>query len=56
MRVEELPPRSVMAPKRNTPVSFQGRLAKRWAEGCTSGRTLLLEIKMPFEPAINHPV
>ena len=45
MQVEELPPRSVMAPKRSTPVRFQSHLAERWAVGCTSGRTLLLEIK-----------
>lgn len=35
MQVEELPPRSVMAPKQNRPVGFQGHLAQRWAEGCT---------------------
>ena len=45
MQVEELPPRSTMAPKQSTPVRFQSHLGRRWAEGCTSGRTLLLEIK-----------
>ena len=45
MQVEELPPRRVMAPKRNAPASFLSHLAKRWAECCTSGRALLLEIK-----------
>jgi transposase len=45
MQVEELPSRSVMAPKPSTPVRFQSHLAERWLGGCTSGRTLLLEIK-----------
>ena len=45
MQVKELPPRSKMAPKRSTPVRFQNHLARCWAEGCTSGRTLPLEIK-----------
>jgi len=45
MQVDELPPRSVMAPKRTTPVRFQSHLGRCWAEGCTSRGTLLLEIK-----------
>jgi hypothetical protein len=44
-RLEELPPRNVMGPKLTTPSTFQGHLSRRWAEGCTSGRTLLPEIK-----------
>ena len=44
MQVEELP-RSVMVPKRSRPLRFQSHRAERWAEGCTSGRTLLPGIK-----------
>jgi transposase len=55
MQVDELPPRSVMAPKRNTPGGFQSHLAQRWAEGCTSGRALLLEIKeLGYTGSLSH--
>jgi hypothetical protein len=43
--LEELPPRNVMAPKSTTPIKFQAYLLRRWAEGCTTGRDLLPEIK-----------
>jgi hypothetical protein len=43
--LEELPLRNIMGPKLTTPSTFQGHLSRRWAEGCTSGRTLLPEIK-----------
>jgi hypothetical protein len=45
VRLDELPERNVMAPKSNTPCSFHDHLARRWAEGCTSGRAWLLEIR-----------
>ena len=34
-----------MAPKSTTPSKFQIYLSRRWAEGCTTGRDLLPEIK-----------
>jgi hypothetical protein len=34
-----------MAPKSTTPSKFQTYLSRRWAEGCTTGRDLLPEIK-----------
>jgi hypothetical protein len=34
-----------MAPKSTTPGKFQTYLSRRWAEGCTTGRDLLPEIK-----------
>jgi hypothetical protein len=43
--LEELPLRNIMGPKLTTPSTFQDHLSRRWAEGCTSGRTLLPEIK-----------
>jgi hypothetical protein len=45
VRLDEVPQRNVMAPKPNTPIGFHEHLARRWAEGCTSGRALLLEIR-----------
>ena len=41
----ELPERNVMAAKPTTPGNFQNHLSRRWAEGCTTGRDLLPEIK-----------
>lgn len=41
----EFPERNVMAAKPTTPGNFQHHLLRRWAEGCTSGRDLLPEIK-----------
>jgi hypothetical protein len=43
--LDELPERNVMAPKSTTPSKFQTYLSQRWAEGCTTGRDLLPEIK-----------
>ena len=37
MQVEELPARSVMAPKRSTPIMFQSHLARRWAGAAPQG-------------------
>ncbi|MGI4748885.1 MAG: hypothetical protein ACRYFY_22980 [Janthinobacterium lividum] len=37
MQVEELPPRSVMAPRLSTPGRFQSHLAPRWAEVAPQG-------------------
>ena len=55
MRLEELPERNVMAPKSNTPSAFRDHLARRWAEGCTSGRALLLEIRdLGFTGSLSH--
>ena len=45
VRLDELPARNVMAPKSTTPSKFQIYLSRRWAEGCTTGRDLLPEIK-----------
>ncbi len=38
VRLDELPQRNVIAPKPNTPSGFHEHLARRWAEGWTSGR------------------
>jgi transposase len=43
--LDELPERNVMAPKSTTPSKFQTYLSRRWAEGCTTGRDLLPEIR-----------
>jgi transposase len=43
--LDELPERNVMAPKPTTPRKFQTHLSRRWAEGCTTSRDLLPEIK-----------
>jgi len=43
--LDELPERNIMAPKSTTPSKFQTYLSQRWAEGCTTGRDLLPEIK-----------
>jgi hypothetical protein len=43
--LDELPERNVMAPKFTTPRKFQTYLSRRWAEGCTTDRDLLPEIK-----------
>ena len=45
VELDELPERNVMAPKSTTPSKFQTYLSRRWAEGCTTGRDLLPEIK-----------
>jgi hypothetical protein len=45
VQLDELPERNVMAPKSTTPGKFQTYLSRRWAEGCTTGRDLLPEIK-----------
>ena len=45
VRLDDLPERNVMAPKSTTPSKFQTYLSRRWAEGCTTGRDLLPEIK-----------
>ena len=55
VRLDELPQRNVMAPKPNTPSGFHNHLARRWAEGCTSGRALLLEIKdLGYTGSLSH--
>jgi len=45
VQLDELPERNVMAAKSTTPGKFQTYLSRRWAEGCTTGRDLLPEIK-----------
>ncbi len=45
VELDKLPERNVMAPKSTTPSKFQTYLSQRWAEGCTTGRDLLPEIK-----------
>ncbi len=55
VRLDELPQRNVMAPKPNTPSGFHDHLARRWAEGCTSGRDLLLEIRqLGYTGSLSH--
>jgi hypothetical protein len=55
VRLDELPERAVMAPKPNTPSGFHDHLARRWAEGCTSGRALLLEIRdVGYTGSLSH--
>ena len=54
-RLDELPPRNVMAPKPTTPRSFENHLSRRWTEGCTSGRSLLPEIKnLGYTGSLSH--
>ena len=44
-----------MAPKPNTPSAFHDHLAQRWAEGCTSGWALLLEIRdLGYTGSLSH--
>lgn len=55
VRLGALPERNVMAPKPNTPSGFHDHLARRWAEGCTSGRALLLEIRdLGYTGSLSH--
>jgi len=55
MWLDELPQRNVMAPKPNTPSGFHDHLSRRWAEGCTSGRALLLEIRdLGYTGSLSH--
>jgi hypothetical protein len=55
VRLDELPQRNVTAPKPNTPRGFHNHLARRWAEGCTSGRDLLLEIRqLGYTGSLSH--
>ena len=55
VRLDELPPRNVMAPRPNTPSGFLDHLARRWSEGCTSGRALLLEIRdLGYTGSLSH--
>jgi hypothetical protein len=55
LRLDELPERNVMAPRPNTPSGFHDHLARRWAEGCTSGRALLLEIRdLGYTGSLSH--
>jgi hypothetical protein len=44
VRLIELPARNVMAPKPCTPTCHGAYLARRWAEGVTAVKTLLVEI------------
>ena len=51
----ELPERNVMAAKPTTPGNFQNHLSRRWAEGCTTGRDLLPEIKcLGYTGSLTH--
>ncbi|WP_408863366.1 ISL3 family transposase [Acidiphilium acidophilum] len=55
VQLDALPERNVMAPKPNTPSGFHDHLARRWAEGCTSGRVLLLEIRdLGYTGSLSH--
>ena len=45
VQLDELPERNLMAAKSTTPDKFQTSLSRRWAEGCSTGRGLLREIK-----------
>jgi transposase len=54
-RLDALPERKVMAPKSTTPTAFRDYLARRWAEGCTTGRHLLPEIKrLGYTGSLSH--
>ncbi len=44
-RLAAFPPRRIMTPKPSSPLYCQEHLARRWAEGCKSGRCLLPEIQ-----------
>jgi hypothetical protein len=44
VRLIELPARNVMAPKPSTPAYYGAYLARRWAEGVTTVKGLLMEI------------
>ncbi len=44
-RLATFPPRRIMTPKPSSPAYCQEHLARRWAEGCKSGRRLLPEIQ-----------
>ena len=51
----ELPERNVMAAKPTMPGNFQNHLSRRWAEGCTTGRDLLPEIKcLGYTGSLSH--
>jgi hypothetical protein len=55
MRLDALPERNVMTPKPNSPSGFRDHLSRRWAEGCTSGQALLLEIKdLGYTGSLSH--
>jgi hypothetical protein len=55
MRLDALPERNVLAPKPNTPSGFRDHLSRGWAEGCTSGRALLLEIRdLGYTGSLSH--
>jgi transposase len=43
--LEELPERNRMEPNPRTPAFYQDYLAKRWAEGCRHGHTLMEELQ-----------
>jgi hypothetical protein len=43
--LDELSPRTVMAPRLNTPSGFVDHLARRWSEGCRYRQPLPLEIQ-----------
>ncbi len=55
VRLDELPERNVMAAKPTTPSNFHNHLSRRWAEGCTTGRDLLPEIKcLGYTGSLTH--
>jgi hypothetical protein len=44
-----------MTPKPNSPAYFQEQLARRWAEGCKTGRRLLPEIqRLGYIGSLSH--
>jgi transposase len=45
IRLETLPDRNRMMPKPRSPGFYRDHLAKRWADGCTDGRRLMVEIQ-----------
>jgi transposase len=45
IRLDTLPERRAMAPKTTTPERFRAYLARRWAEGSSMGRDLLVELR-----------
>ena len=45
IRLQTLPERNARAPTPRSPAYYEGYLSRRWAEGCTVVRRLLIEIK-----------
>jgi hypothetical protein len=54
-RQEALRPRATMAPKPTIPSGFSAYLARRWNEGCTTGKRLLAEIRpLGYTGSLTH--